>query len=174
MTQRLTLCLILLASTMTQGAGGQGNEADAAYKATLLAQKRGLIQGLVANPSSLVHCAVGNDTQVHSLGFAAKDTMLTIDFESDSDPIAMLAGIQLGSDAISTAPGDIDDSNVMTWTDDDSGGQLEPRLSVLAPFNGTYLLFVSPFFASTTTGGVEEINSVCYLYELQVVAPPGG
>ena len=173
MTQRLTMCLILLASTMAQGAEGQGNEADAAYKTSLLAQKRGLIQGLVANPSSLVNCAVGNDTQVHILGYAAKDTTLTVEFESDSDPVAMLAGIQLGSDAMSTAPGDVDDSNVMTWTDDDSGGQLEPRLNVLAPFNGTYLLFVSPFFASTTTGGVEEFNSVCYIYELQVVPPPG-
>ena len=174
MTLRFTVCLILLASTVTQGAGGQGNDADAAYKASLLAQKRGLIQGFVANPSSLLHCAVGNDTQVHSLGYAAKDTTLTIDFESDSDPIAMLAGVQLGSDADSTSPGDIDNTNVMTWTDDDTGGQLEPRLNVLAPFNGTYLLFVSPYDASTTTAGVEELNSVSYIYELQVVTPPGG
>lgn len=173
MTRRAVLPAVLLgmltAAAPIRASGEQTARADAAYKASVLAHKRSTAQHIVESPSSLVYCAVGNDTRVHNLGYMAIDTTVTIIFESDFDPIAMLLGVQLGADAEATDPLDLDNTNTMTWTDDDSGGLLEPELTVVAPFNGSYLLFVTPYAASKTDAKSERtLLGGCYLYELSV------
>lgn len=151
---------MLLAGLVGQADAQQDKTSSAAYKATLLAHKQSTAPRIVERMSTFFHCLGGNDTRVHDLGFLQANSKVGIRFQSDFDPVALVLALQLGQDA----PGEAV-SNASTFVDDDTGGDLEPELHIVAPFDGSYSLHVSDGAAELPLEGG------CYVYELAVELP---
>ncbi len=80
---------------------------------------------------------------------------VTITFSSDFDPVASVSIAQLGSGAPDRL------ARLSYWSDDDGGGNLEPRLSFTTPYDGTLVLYVSKYSAERTAG--------CYFYKVEII-----
>ena len=101
--------------------------------------------------SSAKHCVSGTSSNVHSIGWIAANSIVTVTFESDFDPIAGIVTLGIDSDA----------GRAGYIIDDDSGGNLEPELEYRATFSGNAALYVSGY----------ESSSGCYWYSLEVTRP---
>ncbi len=158
----IAVCLSLTALTPANTAGQQATEGQKAYKATLLAQKRGTKTAITTDATSGVHCVGGSlisgnrvrGAAVHPLGFIGIGRTLKINFESDFDPVAVVVGSQVGEGAPDSV------SNLFSWSDDDTGGNLEPKIEFTTPFAGTYVLMV---------GSTDFSVIGCYVYEMRIV-----
>ena len=107
-------------------------------------------------PSTLVGCAGGNFYNTHALGFATAGTRIVVDILSGDniDPIAAASILQLGA----SAP---DSARMSFVSDDDSGGNLDPRLSFTLSFDSNVVLSVGSFTGSFG----------CYWVKVEVTAP---
>lgn len=157
----ITVCLSLTVLTAVSTADQQGTEGQKAYKATLLAQKKNAKTAIATAPTSGVHCLGGSlisgnrmrDAAVHPLGFIAAGVVLKVNFESDFDPVAVVVGSQIGQGAPDSV------SNLASVSDDDSGGNLEPKIQLTTPFDGSYVLMV---------GSTDYSVPGCYIYEVNI------
>lgn len=105
--------------------------------------------------SSGRNCIGPSGANTHSIGWVPANSHVTITFSSDFDPVAAATIAQMGSGA----PDRI--ARVGYWSDDDGGGNLEPRLAFTTGYEGTLVLFVSKFSAERTAG--------CYFYKVEIV-----
>ena len=83
-------------------------------------------------------CVGREDTDVHNLGLLPSNTRITVEFTSDGDPVATLARYRTGR----SAPNGLF-QRLGPVTDDDGGGNLEPRIDTTMPWRGTAVLLVS-------------------------------
>ena len=154
--------VFLLALTTAGAAAGQDPAATSPYKTAVRMQKETRGPLVVDFPSSFAHCVSSDDTRVHNLGFLIADAEVRIAFQSDFDPIAAVVGMRLGADAPDTA---LDRAEAQIFTDDDTGGELEPLIDFIAPFDGSYSLHVAD-------GALElPLAGGCYVYELTLTLP---
>jgi hypothetical protein len=97
--------------------------------------------------SSARHCVSGSfRANVHEIGRIEQNNRVTITFDSDFNPIAGAALIHLAA------------RSHAYYSDDNSGGSNQPRLSFTAPHGGTLALYVA---AATSTAG-------CYRYKVEI------
>lgn len=100
--------------------------------------------------SSAKHCVAGDAmTKVHGIGRIDQDTVVTISFDSDFNPIAAAAVTDLAA------------QRSVWYLDDDSGGDGEPRLRFTASQGGNVTLFV---------GGMNG-SAGCYRYKVELTLP---
>jgi len=84
--------------------------------------------------SSAKHCVAGSGVaKVHDIGRVEEGATVTINFDSDFDPVAGVTNTDLVG------------QRGTSYVDDDSGGSLEPQLSFTATHAGTLTLFVSGY-----------------------------
>lgn len=96
----------------------------------------------ISGPADGIHCtaATDNGVGVHNLGFIPSGVPLAITVESfssqDFDPVAAVVVATLGENG---------GNNVRTTTyyDDNAGGDKDPRIELVTPVGGTYLLLVN-------------------------------
>lgn len=160
--RRGLLAVVLIA--LAQSSYAQ-SAADAAYKASLLANKLSQVQGIVANPLGGAHCIAGNSNVTHDLGVVPTNAHVRIRFQSNFDPVASVMLLRLGADAV-TAPSSTRTSDAVFYDDDDTGGLLEPLLDFTMPHAASLYVFVSQF--GTAHGTVAK----CYDIEVTVTPPP--
>lgn len=130
-----------------------GATAPPAYAQSGKAGKRSVFETTAISglPSSAKHCVSGTSSNVHSIGWIEANSLVTVTFVSDFDPIAGI--VSLNIDSPSGRAGYI--------VDDDSGGNLEPSISYRSSFSGNAALYVSGY--ASTSG--------CYWYKLEVTRP---
>lgn len=153
----------LLSASMV-GAGSpaasdKAGDASKSSKASLLAAKKNAPAAIATGVTSGIHCVGGSvvsgkrslSSNTHYLGFIGAGNHLTINFDSDFDPIAVVIGAQIGS----PAPDGV--ARLTYVADDDSGGNLEPKVNFTTSFDGTYILVV---------GSNDPAVTGCYTYEV--------
>lgn len=112
--------------------------------------------GFDGRPSTLVGCAGGSFYNTHALGAAPSGTRIRVDVISGDgiDPIAAAAILQLGAGAP-------DGGRMQYVKDDDSGGNLDPRLEFTLQFDANVVLSVGSY-----SGGFG-----CYWVKVEVTIP---
>ena len=170
---------MVLVSVSTSDAGEQNSAADAAHKAALARLGSGATSAHDPTAEGRTECVSGNRINVHELEAVDRrhifnaGTTLRVRLTAvnnfgapPSDPTAMLIGVQLGADAVSSITSGLSGFNYRTcsptefrntWCNDDGPGGLAPELSIITPFTGTYLLLVSAFSNAATA---------CYTYQV--------
>lgn len=156
MSRRLTslLVILLFATTASFAQAPAAKPPKAPRKAAEIASV--LPTAIAGTATSARNCVSATTTGVHPLGWAPQGSRVTVTFSSDFDPIASLSLVQLGG-AASDGMHDFDD-----WVDDDSGGNLEPRLQVTTTFGATVVLYVSAY---------NQGDAGCYFYKVEVQTP---
>lgn len=107
------------------------------------------VLAITGTASSARLCVSGTAANVHGLGWIRANSNVTIRFQSDFDPIAGLTLL-----AIDSASG-----RASYFTDDDSGGNLEPQIQVTTSFSANAALHVGGYRGT----------SGCYRYQLEIV-----
>ena len=160
--------LLGIVAILAVSAAGLGAEQNVAPKAKAKAPKGGAMvnsdasrspvvtMGIDGRPSTLIGCAGGNFYNAHALGFAPARTRIRVDILSGDgiDPVATAAILQMGA----LAP---DNSRMSFVYDDDSGGNLDPRLDFTTEFDGNLVLSVGSFDGSFG----------CYWVKVEVTVP---
>lgn len=113
--------------------------------------------GIDGKPSTLVACAGGTFYNVHPLGAAVAGARIKVDVLSGDgiDPVAALTVLQMGA---AHPEGTARASYVF---DDDSGGNLDPRIEFTMEYAGNVVLSVGSF-----DGGFG-----CYWVKVEVTVP---
>lgn len=112
-------------------------------------------QAISGLASSGRNCVGPSGSVVHSIGWVPTNSRVSITFTSDFDPVAAITNTQLGGEA----PDQV--ARAAYWADDDSGGNLEPKLEFTTTFSGTLVLHVSKFSADRDAG--------CYFYKVEII-----
>ena len=112
--------------------------------------------GFDGKPSTLIGCAGGNFYNTHALGFTVARTRVKVDILSGDniDPMAALVVLQMGPNA----PGD---ARAQYKFDDDSGGNLDPRVELTTEYDGNLVLSVGSYDGSFG----------CYWVKVEVTVP---
>lgn len=98
-------------------------------------------------PSSAQHCISGNAVaNVHEIGRVENGNRFTITMATNFDAV-------LGASLVNAAG-----QQAASWTDDNSGGGVEPQLSITAPHAGSLALYVA---------GVNGAAG-CYRYQVEI------
>lgn len=107
--------------------------------------------------SSLVACAGGRFYNTHALGFTVANTRVRVDILGGDtiDPVATAALLDMGA---STPDGT---ARISYFFDDDSGGNLDPRLEFTTTYDGNIVLSVGSFDGSFG----------CYWVKVEVTIP---
>lgn len=120
---------------------------------------RGLDRAMAidGNPSTLAACVGGRYYNTHALGFATQGTRIIVNVQSGEniDPTASMSILRMGSHHPDGG------AEAQLAFDDDSGGNLDPRLELSAPFDGHVVLNVGSFDGSFG----------CYFVKVEVRAP---
>jgi hypothetical protein len=113
--------------------------------------------GFDGKPSTLIGCAGGRFYNTHALGFTAAGTRLRIDILSGDgiDPVATAALLEMG------APAPDAQARMSYFFDDDSGGNLDPRLEFTTQHDGNVVLSVGSFDGAFG----------CYWVKIEVTIP---
>lgn len=157
MSRRLTsLLVILLFATTASFAQAPAAKPPKAPRKPASEMASVLPAAISGTATSARNCVSATTTAVHPLGWAPQGTRVTITFSSDFDPIASLSLVQLGG-AASDGMHEFDD-----WVDDDSGGNLEPRIQATTTFGATVVLYVSAY---------NQGDAGCYFYKVEVQTP---
>ena len=112
--------------------------------------------GFDGKPSTLIGCAGGQFYNTHPLGFTSSGTRVKVDIISGDgiDPMAALVVLQMGPNAP-------DNARAQYVFDDDSGGNLDPRIEFTTNYDGNLVLSVGSF-----SGGFG-----CYWVKVEVTVP---
>jgi hypothetical protein len=112
--------------------------------------------GFEGKPSTLVGCAGGQFYTTHALGAAPARTRIRVDVISGDgiDPVATLIVLQMGANAPNNA-------RAQYVYDDDSGGNLDPRIEFTTEFDGNVVVSVGSY-----SGGFG-----CYWLKVEVTVP---
>jgi hypothetical protein len=112
--------------------------------------------GFDGKPSSLIGCTGGQFYTSHPLGYTAAHTRVKIDVISGEgiDPIASLVVLQMGANAP-------DGARAQYVYDDDSGGNLDPRIEFTTNYDGNLVLSVGSYSGSFG----------CYWLKVEVTVP---
>jgi hypothetical protein len=147
---------VLLMAASVAAAQSAGSKPPKAAKRPAAAVEAALPTAISGTASSGRNCVASTNTASHHLGWAPRGSRVTVTFSSDFDPIAALNLVQLGEAASDR------ESDLAEFVDDDSGGNLDPRISTTTPFAGTLMLYVSAFSQS---------QSGCYYYKAEIQTP---
>jgi hypothetical protein len=92
-------------------------------------------------PSTLVGCAGGNFYTTHALGASTAGTRIRVDVQSGDgiDPVLTAAILQMG------APAPDGQARMSYVFDDDSGGNLDPRLEFTLQYDANVVLSIGSF-----------------------------
>jgi hypothetical protein len=97
--------------------------------------------GIDGSPSTLVSCVGGKHYVAHPLGFSVSGTRIRVDVlgSDELDPVAALTVLQMG--------GNHPDGNARASYvyDDDSGGNLDPRIEFRMEYDGNVVLNIGSF-----------------------------
>lgn len=109
------------------------------------------------NPSSLVSCVGGSDYKVFPLGSTVSGTRIRVDVTSGEgiDPVAAITVLQMG------ARHPEGQARAQYVYDDDSGGNLDPRIQFTTEFEGNVVLSVGSYNG----------NFGCFWVKVDVRAP---
>jgi hypothetical protein len=151
-----TLVLSLTLTTIATGAFAQTPHTKAP-KHSAAAAARVEPQAISGLASSGRNCIGPSGANVHPIGWVPSSSRVTVTFSSDFDPVASVTNTQLGGEAPDSV------ARSAYWADDDSGGNLEPRLNFTTSYSGTLVLHVSKFSAEREAG--------CYFYKVEIVTP---
>lgn len=96
------------------------------------------------NPSTLVSCVGGSDFKVFPLGSTTAGTRIKVDIISGEgiDPVASLTVLQMGNRHPEGR------ARASLAFDDDSGGNLDPRVEMTTEYEGNVVLSVGSFDGS--------------------------
>ncbi len=145
----VTACLAALPVMSYAQAQGAKSPKESATRAAIT--EPAAISGLA---SSGRNCVGPAGSIVHAIGWVPSNSRVALTFSSDFDPVASVTNTQLGVEA----PDGL--SRTAYWSDDDSGGNLEPRLNFTTTFAGSLVLHVSKFSADRSAG--------CYFYKVEI------
>ena len=160
--------LLGIALVFAVSVAGLGAEQTSAPQAKSKAQSGGPIvngdatrspagsMSISGRPSTLIGCAGGGFYNTHPLGAAPSGTRIRVDVQSGEgiDPIAAASILQLGA----SAP---DGARMQFVADDDSGGNLDPRMEFTLSFDANVVLSVGSY-----SGGFG-----CYFVKVEVTVP---
>jgi hypothetical protein len=112
--------------------------------------------GFDGKPSTLIGCTGGQFYNTHPLGFTTARTRVKVDIISGDgiDPMASLVVLQMGPNAPDTV-------RAQYVFDDDSGGNLDPRIEFTTNYDGNLILSVGSFSGSFG----------CYWVKVEVTVP---
>ena len=135
--------------------------ASRSVKGSSVVAKRNGPSAIASGATSGIHCVGGSvisgkralTSNVHPLGFLGSGNRVTVNFDSDFDPVAIVIGAQIGS----PAPDGV--AKLTYVVDDDSGGNLEPKVTFTTSYDGSYFLVV---------GGSDPGVTGCYTFEVVV------
>lgn len=149
-----TFVLTLTLAMMSTAAFAQSAKGPKQHSPSAARVEPQAVSGLA---SSGRNCIGPSGANVHAIGWVPSNSRVQITFSSDFDPVASVTNTQLGIEAPDSV------ARTSFWSDDDSGGNLEPQLTFTTSFSGTLVLFVSKFSAEREAG--------CYFYKVEIITP---